>query len=52
MNLAEAAIEVYREPDATKGEYREALASHRGELLTATVVAGIRVDVAALFPEP
>jgi Uma2 family endonuclease len=51
VNLAEAAIEVYREPDATKGEYRETLVAQRGEILRATVVPGIRVDVAVLFPE-
>jgi Uma2 family endonuclease len=51
VNLAEAAIEVYRKPEPTKGEYRETLVARRGEILTATVVPGIQVDVAVLFPE-
>ena len=52
VNLAEATIEVYRKPEATKDDYRETLVARRGEILTAVVVPGIHVDVAMLFPEP
>jgi Uma2 family endonuclease len=52
VNLAATSIEVRRGPDAPSAKYREMLVFHRGEILTATVVPGIRVEVAVLFPEP
>jgi Uma2 family endonuclease len=52
VNLAEAKVEVHRKPDAPSANYREMLVFHRGEILMATVVPGIRVEVAVLFPEP
>ncbi len=52
VNLAAGAIEVYRRPDTTTGEYRETLTCHRGEVLAVAVVPGIQVEVAVLFPEP
>jgi Uma2 family endonuclease len=51
VNLESALIEVHREPDAPSARYRKTLVCHRGEILTATVLPTIRVDVAALFPE-
>jgi Uma2 family endonuclease len=52
VNLAEATVEVRREPDPPSEEYRETLVFHRGEIFSAAVVPGIRIDVAVLFPEP
>jgi Uma2 family endonuclease len=52
VNLAEATVEVRRGPDSPSGEYGEPLVFRRGQTLTATSVPGIRVEVAALFPEP
>jgi Uma2 family endonuclease len=50
VNLSDAAIEVHRSPDTTSGEYGTSFVCPRGEILTAAVVPGIRVDVASLFP--
>jgi Uma2 family endonuclease len=52
VNLAGFTVEVRHAPDLASAEYRETLVFRRGEILTAMVVSGIRVDVAALFPEP
>jgi Uma2 family endonuclease len=50
VNLADASIEVHRDPDPVSGAYRTTLVSRRGETLAATAVPGIRFEVAVLFP--
>jgi len=48
-NLAEATVEVHREPDPAAGSYRAKAVVRSGETLAATTVPGVAVDVAALF---
>ena len=50
VNLEDASIEVYRDPEAASGIYRQTLVVRRGETLTAAAVPGVQVDVAPLFP--
>jgi Uma2 family endonuclease len=48
-NLAEATIEVHRDPDPAAGSYRTKLVVRAGETLVAIAAPGVTVDVAALF---
>ncbi len=48
-NLAEATVEVPREPDPAAGAYRVRTVVPSGERLVAAMVAGVAIDVAALF---
>ena len=50
VNLADAAIEVHRDPDPPSAAYRQTFAVHRGDALEAQSVEGLRVDVGVLFP--
>jgi Uma2 family endonuclease len=50
VNLAEATIEVHRDPDPPSALYRQAFAVRRGDALEAQSVPGLRVDVGVLFP--
>jgi Uma2 family endonuclease len=50
VNLADAAIEVHRDPDPPLAVYRQAFAVHRGDTVQAQSVEGLRVDVGVLFP--
>jgi Uma2 family endonuclease len=49
VNLAAAAIEVYRDPDPATGSFRTMSQCRRDETLTALSVPGIRVDLRTLF---
>ena len=49
IEVAEAAVEVHREPDQAAGAYRVRTVVPSGETLVAATVAGIVIDVAALF---
>lgn len=49
VNLAEAKVEVHREPDRAAGSYRTTASLSPGEILSPVSVPGIRVEVAALF---
>ncbi len=49
VNLADAAIEVFRDPDPASGIYRQAQLATRGETLTAGVLPSVQVGVARLF---
>jgi Uma2 family endonuclease len=48
-NLAEATVEVYRDPDPAAGAYRAKTIVRPGEALPAATVPGVTIDVAALF---
>ncbi len=48
-NLAEATVEVHREPDPAAGSYRVRTVVPAGETLVAATVPGVTIDVAALF---
>ncbi len=48
-SLAEATVEVHREPDPAAGAYRVRTVVPSGETLVAAMVAGVAIDVAALF---
>jgi len=48
-NLAEATVEVHREPDPAAGSYRAKTIVRSGETLAAATVPGVTIDVAALF---
>jgi len=50
VNLADAAIEVHRDPDPPSAVYRQAFAAHRGDALEAQFVQGLRIDAGVLFP--
>jgi Uma2 family endonuclease len=50
VNLADASIEVHRDPDTSSGVYRKALVCRPGETLSAAALPGFHVDVASLFP--
>jgi Uma2 family endonuclease len=50
VNLTDASIEVYRDPQPASAAYRETLVCRRGETVTAAVVPGISIDVIALLP--
>lgn len=50
VNLADAAIEVHRDPDPPSALYRQAFTVRRGDALGAQSVPGLRVEVVALFP--
>jgi len=50
VNLEDATIEVYRDPDTAACAYRTTQVVRRGEALTATSLPAVRVDVEALFP--
>jgi Uma2 family endonuclease len=50
VNLADAAIEVHRDPDPSSAAYRRTFAVHRGDALEAQSVEGVRLDVGVLFP--
>jgi Uma2 family endonuclease len=49
VNLADATIEVHREPDPANGSYRARTAVPSGETLTAASVPDVRIEVADLF---
>jgi Uma2 family endonuclease len=49
VNLAEARVEVHRDPDRAAGFYRTTLSRAPGETVSAASVPGIRVEVASLF---
>lgn len=51
VNLSERVIEVYRNPESASGAYLTSLVCRPGEFLAPAVVPGIRIDVAALFPD-
>lgn len=48
-NLAEATVEVHRDPDRATGTYRTKTVIRSGETLVATGVPNVRIEVAALF---
>ena len=48
-NLAEATVEVHREPDPAAGAYRLRTIVPSGETLAAATVPGLTIDVGALF---
>jgi Uma2 family endonuclease len=48
-NLAEATVEVHREPDPAAATYRVRTVVPSGETLVPAAVPGVRIDVAALF---
>jgi len=48
-NLAEATVEVHREPDPAAGAYRLRTIVPSGETLAAATVPGLTIDVAGLF---
>jgi Uma2 family endonuclease len=48
-NLAEATVEVHREPDPATGSYRARAVVPSGETLVAAAVRGLVIDVGALF---
>jgi Uma2 family endonuclease len=48
-NLAEATVEVHREPDRAAGSYRVRTVVPAGETLAPAAVPGVRIDVGALF---
>jgi Uma2 family endonuclease len=48
-NLAEATVEVHREPDPEAGTYRMKAIVPSGETLVPAAVPGVTIDVAALF---
>jgi Uma2 family endonuclease len=50
VNLAEAAVEVHRDPDPASALYRQAFAARRGDTLEARSAEGLRIDVGVLFP--
>ena len=45
VNLADAAIEIHRDPDPPSGVYRQAFAVHRGDTVQAQSVDGLGVEV-------
>lgn len=49
VNLADATVEVQRDPDPVAGSYRTRLSRAPGDVLSTGSVPGIRVEVAALF---
>ncbi len=49
VNLADATIEVHREPDPPNGSYRTRIAVAAGATLTAASVPDVRIEVADLF---
>ena len=49
VNLADARVEVHRDPDPVLGSYRMTFSRMPGETLIAGSVSGIHVEVAALF---
>jgi Uma2 family endonuclease len=51
VNLEDAVIEVFREPDAAAGSYRATAVARRGETLASAALPGVGVAVALLFPE-
>ncbi len=51
VNLQDAVVEVFREPDVAAGLYRSTHTARRGETLRAATLPGVSVAVAALFPE-
>jgi Uma2 family endonuclease len=50
VNLADAAIEVHRDPDPPAAAYRRTFVVRRGDALESQSVEGLRVDVGTLFP--
>jgi Uma2 family endonuclease len=51
VNLQDAVVEVFREPDVPAGSYRATQVARRGETLTPAILPGFGVAVALLFPE-
>jgi Uma2 family endonuclease len=51
VNLREAVVEVFREPDVPAGTYRATHVARRGETLAPATLPGVGVAVALLFPE-
>lgn len=50
VNLADAAVEVHRDPDPPSALYRRTFTARPGDALEAQSVPGLRVDVGVLFP--
>ena len=51
VNLQDAVVEVFREPDAAAGTYRATHVARRGETLASAALPDVGVAVALLFPE-